>query len=322
MIHTDVIIVGGGPGGAACARRLVQLGVECLVLDRAVFPRPKLCAGWLSDGVFQALGIKPTEYPLLLTIFSSSSIHFKRLHITLPIHPYAIRRLEFDDWLLRLSGAPFHQHTVQHIKATHDGYEIDGEYSCKYLVGAGGTFCPVYRELFAEQYPRDPRLLITALEEEFIHPAADRQVRMWFFQDQLPGYAWYAPKSGGYLNVGIGAAERLMRARGTTLRQHWDLYIDKLEARGLISDHQFHPTGHSYYLRSDTPPLRHENAFLVGDAAGLATRDMGEGIYPAVMSGVLAAGAIAQETTYSIRSIPLYSNGILGRYFFHQIAGD
>jgi len=46
---------------------------------------------------------------------------------------------------------------------------------------------------------------------------------------------------------------------------------------------------------------------VVGDAAGLATKDMGEGIGPAIESGIRAARSIAQGRPYSIRGIGKYS---------------
>jgi flavin-dependent dehydrogenase len=82
----------------------------------------------------------------------------------------------------------------------------------------------------------------------------------------------------------------------------------------------FRPRGHSYYVREGAPVVRKGNALLTGDAAGLATRDLGEGIGPAIRSGVLAADAIASGGAYALESIPRYSLGpVLGpclRAFF------
>ena len=76
---------------------------------------------------------------------------------------------------------------------------------------------------------------------------------------------------------------------------------------GLVQGHAYEPSGHSYHLRNTRPQLRTGNAFLVGDAVGLATRDMGEGIHPAIRSGILAAEAIISSQEYSVASIPSYS---------------
>jgi flavin-dependent dehydrogenase len=65
--------------------------------------------------------------------------------------------------------------------------------------------------------------------------------------------------------------------------------------------------GHSYYLRGKNTNLQRDNAFIVGDAVGLATVDMGEGIGPAVLSGIRVAECILHGGEYSVASIPKYS---------------
>ena len=130
---------------------------------------------------------------------------------------------------------------------------------------------------------------------------------MWFFDRNLPGYSWYVPKGNGYLNVGIGGAFSTIRKRGDTIRNHWNYFTDKLEALSLVKGRSFHPRGHNYYLRQPAKRSRRDNAFICGDAAGLATLDMGEGIGPAVESGILAADAIIKGKTYSFKSVTRYS---------------
>ena len=81
-----------------------------------------------------------------------------------------------------------------------------------------------------------------------------------------------------------------------------------LRRRGLIADAlELSPQGYSYYLRDRIDINRIGNAFLIGDAAGLATRDMAEGIGPAVRSGILAANAIAGGADYDPDAVPAYS---------------
>jgi flavin-dependent dehydrogenase len=76
---------------------------------------------------------------------------------------------------------------------------------------------------------------------------------------------------------------------------------------GLIENHEFNGRGYSYFLRSNVRKVRRGNAFITGDAAGLATLDMGEGIAPAIESGLLAARAIAYGENYSLAKIGRYS---------------
>ncbi len=307
MTHTEVLIVGGGPAGAACALELRRRGVDCMILDRQPFPRPKPCAGWIPPDLFRILRLDRAAYPGGLTDFRSFVVSLRGFRFTLPVRQCAIRRREFDDWLLRTAQVPVHVHHVRAIERTADGYRVDGAYRARYLVGAGGAQCPVHRMLFRPPGPVPGDALIVAQEEEFPYPARDGRCRLWFFDGGLPGYAWYVPKAGGYLNVGIGAKAAALKARGGNLHGHWARLVRRLEQLGLVRDHAFRPRGHAYQLRRRGARVRLDDAFLVGDAAALATRDMGEGIRPAVQSGIRAAEAIAENRDYSLASIPAYS---------------
>jgi len=307
MIQTDVLIVGGGPAGSACAWRLKQHGVDCLILDRQDFPRFKPCAGWITPELLHDLEMDPAEYPHSFTTFTSFVISVRGFKFRLPTRQYAIRRYEFDDWLLKRSGAPLQNHTVKTITQTSDGYFIDGMYFGKYLVGAGGTHCPVYRTFFQPSHPKESGSLVVAQEEEFPYNFTDSRCYLWFFENKLPGYAWYVPKANGYVNVGLGGFADTLKANGDTLKNHWEQMLRKLDAMGLVRGQVFKPSGHSYYVRQRSLEIRRETAFIVGDAAGLATLDLGEGIRPAIQSGLLAAEAILHNSDYSLASIPKYS---------------
>jgi flavin-dependent dehydrogenase len=123
----------------------------------------------------------------------------------------------------------------------------------------------------------------------------------------LTGYAWYVPKAGDIVNVGIGGKAESLRARGDRLKRHWGLLLEKLDRLGLVRGHAFRPRGYAYYLRQARPEVRRDNALITGDAVGLATLDMGEGIGPAIRSGLLAAEAIVHGGDYSISAIPKVS---------------
>jgi flavin-dependent dehydrogenase len=149
--------------------------------------------------------------------------------------------------------------------------------------------------------------LIITREEEFPYPYHDDRCHLWFFENGLPGYAWYVPKSDGYLNVGIGASAARLQTREESLNAHWSRLVEKLDQTGLVTGHDFQPQGYSYYLRGKAPQIHQGNAFLVGDALGLATRDMGEGLGAAIRSGLQAADAIIYNRPYTISSIPRFS---------------
>lgn len=307
MQFVDVVIVGGGPAGAACAWKLSQYQVNFLVLDKANFPRIKPCAGWITPRVFKDLNIEPADYPHGLTHFNKFKIGIKNLKFTLRTNQYAIRRIEFDHWLMNQSKPDIVNHTVKDISFDGDRYIIDGLYAAKYLVGAGGTNCPVNRTFFKPELVEPKGSLIVAQEEEFEYDYNDDRCCLWFFENGLRGYAWYVPKVGGFVNIGVGGGVAALKAKNDTLKRHWRLLVEKLDTMGLVSGIDFKPLGHSYYLRRKNPVLRIANAFIIGDAIGLATRDMGEGIGPAIQSGIRAAEAIYSGKKFSVKSINKFS---------------
>jgi menaquinone-9 beta-reductase len=298
----DVLIVGGGPAGAAAAWQLRHRGADVLVLDKEVFPRLKLCAGWITPEVVRDLEMDITAYPHRFLTFNRLHIHIKGLHFGVASVQHSIRRFEFDAWLLQRSGAPVVQHTVRNIRVDGDGYVIDDQFRCRYLIGAGGTRCPVYRTLFRELNPRVSELQTVTLEHEIEYDWKDPTCHLWFFEKGLPGYSWYVPKQNGWLNVGIGAMADRLKAGGEDIRVHWSRFIAILDKK-LAPGARYEPTGYSYFLRGPVDVVRRDNAFIAGDAAGLATRDMAEGIGPAIRSGVRAAQSILDGTPYRLDDV-------------------
>lgn len=317
----DAIVVGGGPAGSTCAWKLREAGLDVVVLDRAAFPRTKLCAGWVTPEALRDLEIDPDHYPHSLMVFEELHLHWKVLTAKPRVRQYSIRRFEFDDFLLRRAGARLVKHKVRDVRRDGDDYVIDNEYRSKYLVGAGGTACPVYRALFHDSSPREHALQTATLEQEFAYDWRDPTCNLWFFDDGLPGYAWYVPKANGYINVGLGGMATRLKVKQGHLRDYWREFVGKLRKRGLVDYDDYDPKGYSYFLRGNANAVRSNNAFVIGDAAGLATRDMCEGIGPAVKSGLLVAESIASGTEYSLAAIDkLSGHGLASRVLARQFA--
>jgi menaquinone-9 beta-reductase len=302
MRSCDVLIVGGGPAGSSAAWTLRRGGADVLLLDRETFPRLKLCAGWITPEVVQDLQLDIASYPHRFLTFEKLHVHLKGLRLRVPSVQHSIRRVEFDAWLLERASVPVLQHSVRSIRCERGVYVIDDAFECRYLIGAGGTRCPVYRTLFRASNPRVSGLQTVTLEHEFAYDWKDPHCHLWFFEKSLPGYAWYVPKARGFLNVGIGGMADRLKTSGHDIKHHWARFTRELD-RKLVPRAHYEPTGYSYYLRGPVEVARSENAFLTGDAAGLATRDMAEGIGPAVRSGVRAAESILYNKPYELGDV-------------------
>ena len=313
MREAGIIVVGGGPAGSSCARRLRERGHDVLVLDLADFPRLKLCAGWVTPEVLEDLDITPADYPHRLLTFDHLHFHAKGLGLKLRCRQHSVRRYEFDAWLLERSGAPVVKHRVRDIRREGDHFVIDDAFRCRRLVGAGGTRCPVYRTLFRDVNERAHERQVVTFEHEFEHDWQSGECHLWFFDHGLPGYAWYVPKERGWLNIGVGGMASTLKAKGDDIKTHWRHLGERLAAEGLLAPREFDAAGYSYYVRGGVEVVERDGAYICGDAVGLATTDMGEGIGPA--SGLRVADAICDGHEYHLRGIASHSlPGILGTH--------
>ena len=321
MQNCDVLIVGGGPAGSSCAWRLRQHGLAVTVLDKAPFPRHKVCAGWITPAVVQALQLDTAAYARKrvlqpITAFRTGLIHGGELETQYPAAvSYGIRRCEFDDYLLQRSGA----HTLlgqalNTVEKRGRLWIVNDAIATPLLVGAGGHFCPVARLLGAKLGAGEAAL--TAKEIEFeMSPAqrADCRVRadtpeLYFCRD-FKGYGWCFRK-GDYLNIGLG------REGNQGLAEQLADFCEFLRERGRIPGNipdRFQ--GHAYLQYGHSRrKLLDDGVLLVGDAAGLAYPESGEGIRPAVESGLMAATAIVEAAgDYSRQKLQAYAGRLTAR---------
>jgi flavin-dependent dehydrogenase len=310
MREVETIIVGGGPAGSTCARELVRHGRDVLVLDKARFPRLKLCAGWLTGKAMRDLAFTPADYPHSILTLDIRTHFFNLPGVNwFPTRgpDYSIRRIEFDAWLLARSGAEVVEHEVKTIRRDGARYVIDDNYACRNLVGAGGTMCPVRRALFPHDRVKSRQ--IVTLEKEFSYPRRDDLCHM-YFRRGLAGYAWFVPKAGGFVNIGLGGKAKYFKASGTKIHDHFRAFVaDLVRQKRLdaMTAADLQETGHPYFIFTARGEVKRDTCFLIGDSAGLASVDLGEGIGPAVESALMVAQEILGTGTYRKEAVSLSS---------------
>jgi geranylgeranyl reductase family protein len=300
----DVAIVGGGPAGSSCAWALRHAGAHVVVLDAARFPRQKVCAGWVTPRVFRALELDPDEYRATglvlqdVRAFKTGLVGGRHMVATGYEHvvSYAIRRVEFDNYLLRRAGVRVLDGTrVGSIRRDGGCWVLNDRVSAKVVVGAGGHFCPVARLLNPASGPDRDVVVARELEAPIDGDACgvDGLAPELFFCRDLDGYGWCVRKQG-YVNIGFG------RRGSKHFQQHVSEFADWLGRSARLPARVLDWTawkGHAYRVRRPGRRVRDEDVLLVGDAAGLAWPESGEGIAPAVESGIAAARLIAGVDT-------------------------
>ena len=321
----DAIIVGGGPAGSTLARALSGAGMSVAVLDKRSFPRDKTCAGWITPAVIASLQLDTEEYrgsgrvlqPIrAFRVSRMGAAPVENDHGPAPVS-YGIRRCEFDHYLLARSGAELRTGTALETLAHAGGeWTVNGTLRTPLLVGAGGHFCPVARALGAELGRGEP---VVGAQEFEVRLSAAQAARsplrgdtpQLYFCPDLAGYAWVVRK-GDWLNVGIG------RRGPHQLAGHFERFLAALVQDGTLEEDiaRARPSGHAYLLYPHAArPLTADGALLIGDAAGLAYPESGEGIRPAVESALIAAETIrASAGDYSRRGLAGYERAIERRY--------
>jgi menaquinone-9 beta-reductase len=325
MDACDALIIGGGPAGSACAWELARAGLNVAILDKSTFPRDKVCGGWITPQVVDSLEIDCCQYSrhrILqpITGFKTSYIGGRETetHYHRPVS-YGIRRVEFDDYLLKRSGARrFEGEPVSAIEKVSGGWTINGHIRCQVLVGAGGHFCPIAQHL---NPGRRGEVVVAAQEAEFeLRPEQKgfcsiraKTPELYFCRD-LRGYGWCFRK-GNFLNIGLG------RLDSHALGAHVTEFIQFLRRTGKVAfDLPSKVLGHAYLLYGKANrQVVDDGVILIGDAAGMAYAQSGEGIRPAIESGLLAARVLLEaDGKFTAERLEPYRRLLEARYGDHD----
>ncbi|MDT5043744.1 MAG: hypothetical protein QOE51_4729 [Actinoplanes sp.] len=302
----DVVVVGAGPAGAAAAIAARRAGARVLLLDRADFPRDKVCGDGIAAEAVAVLdglgvpGVVDGYAPVRrLTLVSPGGAQVSRV---LPRVAYTVPRRVFDARLVAAAvaaGVDLRRHLVRGL----DDALLN---RAGVIVGADGAGSVVRRALgFAVNPPGHVAIAIRG----YAPAQRDEQVIVTT-RARWPAYAWSFPIGDGTANVGYGEV-----LRGTALSRAY--LLDRLAAL-LPGPAATGLRAHHLPLSTRRPAPGRGRVLLAGDALSLINPFTGEGIFYAVLSGSLAGAAAAAGPD---RALPAYRQALrnqLGRHLRHS----
>jgi geranylgeranyl reductase family protein len=310
--HHDVLVVGAGPAGISAAIHLHRLGITATVIDKATFPRDKCCGDGLTTGalrLLEELEFDPSHVtswtPCRDVVLRSPSGKHVRLELPANGRFAAIApRMELDAALVEharrlgievLEGVSFDRV----MSYDHDSINVmldpGGRRSFSSIVAADGMWSTVRKGLGAN--------LPNYLGEwhafrQYAHNVtgpARHELFVWFDEDLLPGYAWSFPLHDGRANVGFGILRGSKSSPGE-MKSQWTSLLSRPHVRAALGEGAEmvdRVTAWPIPARVTSATLTSPRVCYVGDAACVTDALTGEGIGQALLSGKLAAEAIA-----------------------------
>jgi len=324
----DVVVVGAGPGGAATAYWAAASGLSVLLLDKATFPRDKVCGDGLTPRAVAELvrmGVSLRE--------EDGWIRNRGLRVhggghtlelpwpelsSYPSYGLAKRRSGLDHLLVehaRAAGAKVLEGTavtgplldertgrVVGVRAKGQGGE-ELTLRAPLVVAADGVSSRLATAL--GRTPRADRPMGVAVRTYFRSPLHDdpwmtSYLELWDGEpgasNLMPGYGWVFALGDGTVNVGLGSVSSTNAATKVDYRHLFATWMANTPAEwGFTPENQDGPVrGAALPMGFNRGPLYGNGVMLVGDAAGMVSPFNGEGIAYALAAGRVAAEAAAQ----------------------------
>lgn len=345
-IRTDVLVVGAGPGGSSTAFHLASRGVDVLLVDKAIFPREKVCGDGLTPrGVraMQTMGIEPSDPGFFRTEALRTygvdgfvtDYRWPKLR-DFPQVGVVRTRFDFDHLLIKRAveaGTTFRQ-GVEAKGPVLDGGWVRGaaigengesrEVTARFVVAADGA-----SSRFASKagVSRDPRRAVAIAARRYYRIPRPQEPVLEAFLDLrdrdglMAGYGWIFPLGDGLVNVGAGLLNTFKRFKEVSAKKVMDVFTEQLPREWLIDEE--HAEGP--LLSGPIPmginrrPLAVPGLLLVGDAGGVTNPFNGEGIAYAMETGEIAAellaDALARNRPAIAQMYPTLVKERYGRYF-------
>ncbi|MCH2082710.1 MAG: geranylgeranyl reductase family protein [Saprospiraceae bacterium] len=322
MIQTDVCIVGAGPGGAATALKLSYLGIPSILIDKATFPRDKVCGDAISGKVTTLMSrldpdmlkrFNENAEPIDVWGIRFVAPNLKALDI--PFKPnyikeeksapgYVSKRMDFDNFLIeevkRRDNITFYESTkVTSIKRSQRGYHISTkgnnvlEVDSKLLIAANGAYSSFSRKQAGlEKDPKHYAAAVRAYYKNVKGLSADNFIELHFIKAITPGYFWIFPLPNGEANVGLGMRSDILAKRKVNLKKSFKEVVEEhpmFKERFKDAEVLTKLEGYGLPLGSKRRVISGDHFMLVGDAGHLVDPLTGEGIGNAFYSGFIAA---------------------------------
>ena len=320
MKQTDVCIVGAGPAGAIAALFLAKEGINCILTDKAKFPRDKICgdgiSGWVVSVLYELdkdLLLRLAKQPFLLHSYGIRIVAPNSKYIDLPfidnnpvdqrIPPGFIgRRIDFDNFLIEevkkkkeieLSEETeiikYRKNTEGITLISKEGKEI----SARMVIYANGANSGFIKD--PGGIIKDKKYTMTGSKAYYkgvtgFHP--QNYVELHFLKKLLPCYFWIFPLPDGLANVGVGLDQYRISKKKINLKEKMLEAIETvpyLKERFANSEMVGKIQAYGLPLWDRKRRISGDRYMLTGDVASLIDPVTGEGIGHAAISGMLAA---------------------------------